>query len=603
MEYFEIDTESPGLEFTLYDKIINVTFHMDDPNARGMHDPSMAGDKQYTVTCPAIGTKPDIGIHFETLPDHVCYGVTVKIKNFNVTFDIRNVKSMDIEAGYRTSFGGTKLVRTYHSPIFTSYRESPNPDGVTVFEGVIVGSEDDLYTNREIAINFHTKKVILKDLLRECVEKGFAGEIHSNFDDLDDDFKESEITTGRKYYRASNGYALIMWLSSTLDNYARNFYRVENGKKVFPYLGATTQLSEQQVTFHTIGASKKDGESWIYERQQQILNLDVVASAEFNAQTLNVTAPWNPFLTPDKYFFMKPNFFTGSNLPNSLNIDNLRSIDNVYKVITMSVDFETNGPANEMKIFGVPFNMGNTREVTEEAEKQRIIDQTIEDIALVINFGTPDKQAVTSGSNDWYNAPLPADTRGMFTYTVQPGDELNKIASLFYNSAPNDRNSHKGTMVNYTVPYSSLASGYSRATVPNPDPVRRHEESGVLYTEPISGTYFWPLIALYTYNAMLEDQKKPLQQRVGYRIDIQKPNDIEPGWRLLIPQIDGYKQPKGLGYYSTSKDVFKKMALQMVEAYPKYKDEEGVWRGYNMQDAIQGELAKLYIYLGGTSIV
>jgi len=127
-----------------------------------------------------------------------------------------------------------------------------------------------------------------------------------------------------------------------------------------------------------------------YSTDEAIVNLNCISSATLNAGIMNVTAPWYPPLIPGAIIKVSREYIDGSDLPNVIDVDELMGVDNLYRVLTMDVEFSSIGTANTMKITSIPLkyaensNIDGGKEAQKEyeykfnvvqKEAQKIIDQ------------------------------------------------------------------------------------------------------------------------------------------------------------------------------------------------------------------------------------
>lgn len=559
---------------TLYDKIIDITFNatinqkedmtLEEANnqvisntARGVassisevRNKAKTGDEA-TIRIPTtgLGVKPDIAISFKTLQGQICYNCTVKIKNFKCNYNIRKFTSMDITAGYRD---GPRM--TFHSPIFSSYRESANPDGVTVFEGVIVGSVDSLFSNRQIIIDIYQPKITLGEFIRKCLTDSKSPKDMG----VDVDYgncgvlMDEEIIIQKYYYKAANGYALILWLAEQANQLS-----VAKG-----YGPVVTYIKENKVVFSLL---HPDAGKVVLKRDMRILNLDKVTMAEFNGTTLTVKAPWHPYLQPLSLFYMAPNVYGGTNLPNIIRIEDMwKDPDNVYQVITEEVNFETNGSTNEMTIFATPLKQKEVATNLEDAWKAEQIAKVTDSTMKHIVIGE-EPQAETD--KKWTDVPFSLEA--LDYYTVAKDDTLTSIAKKLYEG-----------VTPYRVRYAQLPANWDEANeglITKPTPGRE-------YTPAIHPMYFWPLIVAATYKRM-QYKLTGNGEQPNININPDNPDLIQEKWVLAVPRINGLTGHEDL------KELFGRMAKAMQTWQTRQGNTE--WR----------EIAKIYVYMGGTETI
>ena len=281
------------------------------------------------------GLKPDITLSINLLPNQNCYGATVRIKNFNLDpIDIRDWDKMVITAGYRT---GTKVV--YNCPIFSSYLESPNPDGVLVFEGLTVGSAEDVLTDKYLVIEFRQEEITLERLIKD-VAKGISDSIDVEIA-LGEIYTSQVLKVTKQRVFAQNGMAVLNWLQTFVSEYVAKM--TDNETTVL------TQLVDNKLSVIAI-----NGQNRTPKILENVINLNMVTGATFVGTALTVVAPWNPALRPGDLFYMPPQFINGSKLPNSISTSDYRNKENLYRALTINVEFATVDTQNKMTILAVP---------------------------------------------------------------------------------------------------------------------------------------------------------------------------------------------------------------------------------------------------------
>lgn len=287
------------------------------------------------IPCTREFLKPDVSFSIKLLPGQNCYGATLKVRNLNLgTIDIRSWDKMIVTAGYRH---GAKA--TFTCPIFTSYIESPNPDGVTVFEGLTIGSAENSFTDHLVTLHFLQEEMTLKELI-EGVAQGIMDNI-SVANTVDDDIMNRIITLEKRTVYAQNGIAVLNWLRDTVNSFVNTITKGQS----------TTFL---QLAGRTLTVMIINGPSAPVKLLKNIISLDSVRGASFSGTALTITAPWNPALNPGDLFFMPPEFINGSMLPNMLSLKDYRNEKNLYRAITINVDFATVEDANQMTVLAVP---------------------------------------------------------------------------------------------------------------------------------------------------------------------------------------------------------------------------------------------------------
>ncbi len=334
-----------------------------------------------TIKTPDHGKKPAMSLEVNLLPGQNCYAAVLRITNLNIdNVEIRTWERMRIIAGYRDGHKDT-----LDCPIFTSYIESPNPDGVTVFEGLTVGAVDNILLDKYTIVNFIQREMKITDFIDD-VAKGIASNIKVNI--ALGKYKDKIIEVEQQKVYSQNGAATLNWLQNFISAYVK---QVSNG------------TDDVFIQFHDgiLDIILLSGEKQIpAEAANNAVNLDSITGASFSGPSLTVLAPWNPALLPGGLFYMPPNFYSGSNLPNALPLSVYRTPENLYRAITVSVSFSTTENLNKMTILALPAlahaqdntNMKGLQMTADEyAKLERNIIDTPEDI---ITVGTVTKDMI-----------------------------------------------------------------------------------------------------------------------------------------------------------------------------------------------------------------
>lgn len=322
----------PGKKLYLYDRIINLTlYHAEDDK------------KTIKITCPPSGIKPDLTLSVSEIPGNACFQAVVQVRNLMLG-DVRKYKSMSIEAGYYGIKGSQMNTITFNMDIFSGYNETPNPDGITTFNGLVVGQISGFLIDRPVRIQVN------EDVsYQELIEKVVAGASNNlmkvqNYMDIDLEYELPRDAKGNVIpdkQECDNGYAAIMWLQNKL---------YELGKKV---LGYPIFLIIWNDLAYVIPLDQDAADKEIYSKFP-ITNLDAVTKASFAGPSLSVIAPWIPQVLPGSLIRMKPNYYTGERLPNTLTEEDIGNTENLYYVIKNEVKFSTVGTTNQMQISAIP---------------------------------------------------------------------------------------------------------------------------------------------------------------------------------------------------------------------------------------------------------
>lgn len=540
------------------------------------------------IQCTDAGLKPDMALSINLLPGQNCYGAVLKIRNLNLdSIDIRQWSRMVIKAGYRT---GAKA--QYTCPIFTSYIESPNPDGITTFEGITVGTAEDILNNQPIEIVFHSSKMDLYTLISEiapAISPGLKVDIAIGDEIVKANADKSNlISIEEQTVYAQNGMAVLNWLQTTVSKFVEELTRNEDTGE---YTSVFMQIIDNKLEVIALNGPNK-----MPERVRQVVNLDMVTGATFNGTALTVEAPWNPALQPGGLFYMPPEFINGSKLPNILSDKDYRNEDNLYRALTMSVAFASVEGTNKMTVLAVPAQWAG------ELPSNRATDMRGDLFAAAMAAGSlavdPGKRVVVgdTGSKDAASVnsinKQDATNKNMF-------DKFDKLISTWGGS---------GSWINETI---DVTKGYCLSTIieyylfssdrgphlitgkgngkqsaywkPKKDFEDEGNQLATRFFQDAgckANVVWWPLVVVGTY------WKKKIDDKAGASnnwdsISITNPNLIHENKDLFMPIFTEWSQM--LNKLKQIKDIWKFAYQEYKELYP---DLCKTWRA-------------MYYYLGG----
>ena len=534
-----------------------------------------------TINCTKNGLKPDMALSISLLPGQNCYDATLKVRNLNLAdTNIREWTKMVITAGYRT---GNKAV--YTCPIFTSYIEEPNPDGITVFEGITVGSAETVMNEQYTEIIFLQDKMKLRDLAQ-----GVAQGINPNIKvvtSIADEIMDEEIQLSKQTVYAQNGAAILSWLQSTLSTFVEKISE-DQGERISVFV----QLIGDELQIIALNGPNKMPES-----VESVINFDMVTGATFSGTALTVIAPWNPALQPGNLFYMPPEFINGSKLPNVLPESDYRNEDNLYRALTINVAFASVENTNKMTILAVPAQWAGQlpSHKTTEMRPDMLAAALSRDISAVgsnkIQVGSESSVDVSQVNNIYKDAPdtnqhMFDDFRnveeiwGAWTslhVDAGIGDScLSKALERYFlrdaNGPHLTGNGAKGngTQYNYYVPRDDLKTqGLTKA-------IDHFQASGC------SANYlWWPLVVVGTYWRRWVDEKNNVPHNWS-DIRIDNPDFIQNDRDLYIPMWSGTWN----GMLTKLKLVKNIWKFAYQEYGKKYEHSAFVWRA-------------MYYYLGG----
>lgn len=527
------------------------------------------------INATDYGMKPDMSLSINLLPNQNCYGATLKIRNFNLdAIDIRTWDRMVITAGYRT---GTKAV--YDCPIFSSYLESPNPDGVTVFEGLTVGVAEDVLTDRFLTIDFRQEEMTLGKVI-EDVAKGIAENIVVTMV-MSSKYTNVKVNLAKQKVFAQNGAAVLNWLQEFVANAVQEMSKGETT--------AFLQLVDNNLTVIAL-----NGENMSPEVMENIISLDMVTGATFVGTALNVVAPWNPALKPGDAFYMPPEFINGAKLPNTLKVDDYRNPYNLYRAITINVEFASTAATNKMTVLAVPAQWAGRLPDTKTTEMPadeyaKLLNEMYNKPTETIPVGELDKQTaedlrtskpklkqgenLLNGHSDFLT-----QWPSWISMPVRAGECMSVAAERYLRRFSGGPQLTKG-MGNerqycYNEPLRDLQSDNNILAV-------THYSNTGLEAQHL----WWPLIMLGTYWR----RQKDIEAGVNHNWSKIKPDDpdyVEAGAALYIPEFPNSWR-EGKSRFEAIKDVWKDAYLDYGRKYGSYSTE---WRA-------------MYYYLGGDEVL
>lgn len=477
------------------------------------------------------------------------------------------------------------MQQVFDCPVFSSYIESPNPDGVTVFECLCVGNISSVEENRPINFHYLGGKITISQFI-EAIAKGLQVQPH-NYLKEDYDSLEMKISgtnlSGKKTY-AENAAAAITWARQLVQKRiaaAEGFTgKSKVGSKTdYPYIHM--HLTSDGLYVYALNKPNKDSAKITeLEAPRDVVALDVVKGAAFNGVALTVKAVWNPRIRPGCLFQMQANIFNGANAPNTLTAEALGRDARkhyYYRCITCSISFSTNGTDNEMSILAVPISyVENSNPLNKEAVQSWDgfvkLSQASFDItgAYDIHFGDPDSKQVDTTPERKNIEVVTTNTNNMFDldilnyfptteeYTIQKGDNLSFLAMNMYK---------KG-------------NGKCDFDI-KPEKIQDLPQ-GVWEGELSNRAFLWPIIAVVTYRRWkllhatnVNSDKYESMER------LRNPNQIREGKKLVIPVISNFDTLK------QCREIFKYAYAAWNDNFPSYGNWARNW-------------VTVYQYLGGT---
>lgn len=298
--------------------------------------------KSLYITCPEHGKKPEIYFEWKRVPEEICYQCSLKITNLYLNVEVARVHEITITAGYSSDLGTHKC--TFNGSVFNSYTPSPGPDGYTVFDMLVAKADANLFSRMYTFTLYnneskHTVREVLDKVCQKMIGTTFVSRLSSQL--LDDTFSEESMDITGK-----TGYALLNEIQIILNNKVSS-----HGHFV------KTMLFDKSIIFAEFDKEGKCSVQEDVKASRDVTILRLISSADWNAGTLSITAPWVPEIAPGSLFKCYPQYFQGSAaLPNEVAIQQLqRDSQDTYYVITQTVKFSTT-EENEMTIMAVPLS-------------------------------------------------------------------------------------------------------------------------------------------------------------------------------------------------------------------------------------------------------
>lgn len=525
---------SDVLAYQLYDRVIQFSL---------LREVEKGKFRQISIgkTDMSGGYKPAIEVSVTMLPNSVCLNMTVRVTNMVLAqeVDIRKYLAMSVEMGYP----GNTI--TFTGPVFSSYIEKPNPDGVVVFDGIVTGETGtNIFSSRPYILKFF-QKVTMKELVEGICKKISVDDkvIKADFSYCSPDLLNNEIDFQQGEYSATNAYAVINWLQNVLFRWARlQNYVDDAGWTVTGDTKRVVQVVFRNDTIYIIDSHCTPTK----QEEKDAIILQAVKSASYSGPALTVIAPYNPRIAPGKVFYMDPIYFKGgASMPNAgITADIYNPDKGLYRVIKEDIKFSTVGNTNEMTLLAVPASMYDGDDSTKidstlksyqdqvqmyhNTEKSDLLSAAGEDQTVVIQWGNkaqPEANEVPPKSM-WTADYDPANAT---PHTPANGQGLESIAALYW---------------------TDTQKFYLKDSELNEPFVRN-------YPDGVSIKYFFPLIMVATDKRMQKDPKT-------YWIDRNNPNMTKPDKQVMVPSLS----------VSTAKELIGNTAVAAI-----FKDVQQYYQG------------------------
>jgi hypothetical protein len=290
----------------------------------------VSGAAKLTTSSPSVisfktprqGVKPNIQLSFEYLPSKYVSNVTLKITNFYSEINIAQYRYMTIIAGYNNG-----PVCSISCEIMNCYVERPNPEGITVFSGVVGQVSDILNNDKQITFTL-SKEFTVASLTKIAAAAGLSPHIV-----LPKEWNGIMIPVYNKTYTFANAILMQTWLNQLLSSISHN-------NKV-PYL--TVSISNGMMKVYGMLTSSSE---------ESTVLIDKVSTAYMMGGHVVIKAPWNPLVTADTTFQMDSRYFRGR--MGSLYVTGTKK---KFKLFHIVVNFSTQ-TENDMELEAIDLSIG-----------------------------------------------------------------------------------------------------------------------------------------------------------------------------------------------------------------------------------------------------
>lgn len=501
-----------SVNYTHFDKVISVQFLL-PPSSRKANE----AWGTVIVECAPGGPKPGIAFSTEILPGGIATQFRLVLTNFTSEIDIGLFSHMVVTIGYRTSPNR----REFTAAIFSSFIETPNPNGRTVFTGLV--GDWFVHGLKEVNRNlvFKNPTITMGELLWGVVEgKGPDGiEESPNIKngglglslrvDLPEWVLNDILIVGKEgqreaVYWTESGYACLNWLLDRVSGYGDAIVSRLKDQNV------TEDEAERfrvMATFqdNVVSVFMKGFTKSLDSNNIEYVDLNKITSVTFQGAALSIVAPWNPLLMPGSLFHMQSKYFRGRMAPRQVVNEAARDSADLYRIITMSVEYDTNGPANMMKLLAIRNDSFISTESV--AGRMTAVDRAIEARSNVYTDSNRDQDIVfgkdrprESGERkaSWGVKPTTFSRTDGVIRKVRAAETLGSIAIDTY-----------GPLTYYKTPSQG-----------NIDHIN----------EKVPGAYFWPLIAIGNYCMKLNEEP-------GFEEYTETPDQLVEGRNVFVPTV------------------------------------------------------------------
>jgi hypothetical protein len=364
---FTIRSDQPGPGFNYFAPVSPPSYDRvgGEPALTGKEE-GVGYNDNFTGFIGHSGPKPAMRLQLTQLPETVCTNVILSIENLTLELDITEYSAMYIEAGYGYSNGSVQLVSRFYAGIFSSYIESPNPNGRTTFTG-IVGNwfVKGLRAQPYRLLVAEKVNITLRNFVEIICSYLGATPIFEGMGDYLLEQNIPEISREKLSMRAQSGYQVLDWLAKMVGSLSAG-WRASRIIDPTEVIGTYFYDNKLFISLMHLGNPK--------DKEKIAVNLSRISSATFNGGTLYITAPWNPLLVPGSLFYMESVFFRGRMAPTAI-LPTISDRAALYRPITIEIVFDTVGGSNHMRILATAAKLLDWSANEENAKDGQVISQ------------------------------------------------------------------------------------------------------------------------------------------------------------------------------------------------------------------------------------
>ena len=542
-----------------FDKIISVKLEIVD------EDGKIDTARTLEIKTTSSGLKPDIEFEISMLQDALCYDCTLTIRNFMYVPDIRLYNSMEITAGYKYSdLASNEQTNTFHMAIFSSWQESPNPDGVTVFRGITVGRVYNIFSEKPVTVTVNGETTVGNLIKRTAL--GASGYIDNDaFVAAKAMNNDASVLEVRSYIPEEYMNMLI-----TLPNQLQAVNGIAILESLYETLYAFFKSLDTPLTYiqHLYDGVLNVGLLEVSEKlaiTQGVVNITSVYSASYNAALLNIEAPWDPTAQPGSVVRISTRYFNGQNAPNVIDIrepallagqpltrlttEEINTGAGLYRILTSKVQFSSCHDTNKMSLLLIPITYSREQAKQDQETSYQNWTDTVskERTASTTNvvIGT---EKISEETKEIFQAGIQGSYAVREEY-IAFGTTFSNIAMKYYGTDTEDlyktRDQYSGKVV------LSIKDDGTRVMGKDPRLVYR----GI----SIGRSNAWPLILMATYKAYETDKLRGRGQDSKYKVNLNDPDTLPPGTWIRIPVLPS-SNDAAVSLIAQNKTLFKAMA-------------------------------------------